>query len=96
MNVLEKLNLALLMSHRAYNGHPPSSYRKALCRLLTISMNPHDRSLNGLDAKLDAAIQAMHNPNANDGLAAFESLQDFVNSVATRNGEQLPQFEAIT
>lgn len=93
-NVLEKLNWALLMSHRAYSGRPPSSYRKALRSLITISMNPQDRFSDGLEAKLDAALQAIRNPNANDGLATVNSLQDLVNAVETQRDDQIQQTNA--
>lgn len=82
------------MSRKIYHGHPPPSYRKALRNLFSISLNPPDKISIDMDVKLNAAIQAMHNPNTNDGLAAIDSLRDFVNSTIEQNGEQITQTDA--
>jgi hypothetical protein len=49
---------------------------------------------NGLDAKLDAALQALDDLNANNDIAAINSLQAFINAVETQRGKQLTDEQA--
>jgi hypothetical protein len=90
-DVLEKLNWAFLLSHKVYGGPPPTSCRKAWCSLFTINLKLDDRISNILEAKLDAVLKAMHDSNRNSDLATVDSLQDFINAVMIRSGNQIPQ-----
>lgn len=93
-DVFEKLNWAFLLSYKIYGGPPPTSCRKAWCNLFTINLKLHDRISDILDAKLDAVLKAMRNSNGNNDLATINSLQDFINAVMARSGNQIPQADA--
>ncbi len=93
-DVLEKLNWAFLLSHKVYGGPPPTSCRKAWCSLFTINLKLHDRISDILEDKLDAVLKAMHDSNGNNDLATVNSLQDFINAVMVRSGNQILQADA--
>ena len=93
-DVFKRLNWAFLLSHKVCGGPPPTSCRKAWCNLLNINLKLHDRISDILEAKLDAVLKAMHDSNGNNDLATFNSLQDFVNAVMVRSGNQILQADA--
>ena len=93
-DVFERLNWAFLLSHKVYGGPPPTSCRKAWCNLFTINLKLHDRISDILDAKLDAVLKAMRNSDGNNDLVTINSLQDFINAVMVRSGNQIPQADA--
>ena len=93
-DVFKQLNWALLLSHKIYGGPPPGSCRKAWCSLLTISLKLHDRISDVLEAKMDASLQAMCDPNGNNNMAIVDSLQNLINVVTSQSGNQIPKADA--
>lgn len=93
-DVFEKLNWAFLLSHKVYGGPPPRSCRKAWCRLLAINHKLHDRISIVLETKLDAVLKAMRDCNGDHESATVNSLQDYINTVMVRRGNQIPQADA--
>ena len=49
---------------------------------------------NSLNAKLDAAVRALEDLNANNDAAACGALQAFVNAVQAQSGKHIPQADA--
>lgn len=49
---------------------------------------------NSLDAKLDAAVQALDDINQNNNVAAINALQAFINSVAAQRGLNISDADA--
>jgi hypothetical protein len=49
---------------------------------------------NGLDAKLDAALQALEDANANNDASAVNKLQAFINEVEAQRGTKLEPWQA--
>ena len=49
---------------------------------------------NSLDAKLDAAINALNDVNENNNVAAINSLQAFINAVQAQSGKAIPVEDA--
>ena len=50
--------------------------------------------LNSLDAKLDAAVNALDDVNENNNVAAVNSLQAFINAVQTQDGSKIETEDA--
>ncbi len=93
-NVLEQLNRWLMLSRIMHGEPPPCNYRKAWRSLLTISLNLRDRLSEGIECKLEGALQAMLDLDKSDGIAAVNSLQDLANTIASQGGKQIPQADA--
>ncbi len=93
-DVFKQLNWALLLSHKIYGGPPPDSCRKAWYSLLTISLKLHDRISDVLEAKMDASLQAMCDPNGNNNAAIVNSLQNLINIATSQSGNQIPKADA--
>jgi parallel beta-helix repeat protein/predicted outer membrane repeat protein len=51
---------------------------------------------NSLDAKLGAALQALEDVNANNDVAAINSLEAFINAVQAQSGNKIPTADADT
>lgn len=49
---------------------------------------------NSLDAKLEAALSALDDVNANDNVAAINSLEAFINAVEAQRGNKIPEADA--
>jgi len=61
---------------------------------LVIALNLQQGIENSLDAKLDAAVQALEDMNANNDSAACGALQAFTNAVQAQGGNQIPVDDA--
>ena len=61
-----------------------------------ISLNLAEGITNSLDAKLDAALNALEDVNENNDVAAINSLQAFINAVEAQRGEKITDAEADT
>ncbi len=69
----------------------------ALLELLiqqVLALNLQQGIENSLDAKIDAAIQALDDLNANNDVAACNALQAFINAVDAQGGNQITQVDA--
>jgi hypothetical protein len=49
---------------------------------------------NSLDAKLDAALNALDDVNENNDVAAINSLEAFINAVQAQSGNKIPADDA--
>lgn len=58
------------------------------------SLNLQQGVDNSLDAKLDAALQALDDLNQNDDVAAVNALQAFINAVEAQRGKKVPDADA--
>ncbi|MHC4445016.1 MAG: TolB family protein, partial [Planctomycetota bacterium] len=61
---------------------------------MVIDLNLQQGIENSLDAKLDAAAQALEDLNENNNLAAINTLQAFINAVQAQRGSKIPEAEA--
>lgn len=95
-NVLQRLNMALLLSHKVHCGPPPNSYRKAWWNLLTTSVKLRDRLSEVVDVKLSAVLLSMHDLSGNGNLVTINSLQDLAEAVATQSNNQISRADAET
>jgi len=59
-----------------------------------ISLNLQQGISNSLDAKLEAALQAIDDVNANNDVAAINTLQAFINAVQAQSGDKIPVADA--
>ena len=59
-----------------------------------LALNLQQGIENSLDAKLDAAQQALQDVNDNNDVAACNTLQAFINAVDAQGGNQIPQDDA--
>ena len=59
-----------------------------------IALNLKQGISNSLDAKLDAAVQAIDDLNQNNDVAAINSLQAFINAVEAQRGVSLTDADA--
>ncbi len=58
------------------------------------NINANNGIINSLDAKIDAALNALDDLNANNDGAAINTLQAFINSVEAQSGAQIDPDEA--
>lgn len=93
-DVFRRLNWAILLSHKIYGGPPPNSCRKAWCNLLAVGNKMRDGISDVIEAKLDASLQAMSDPNGNNNMIIVDKLQDLVNVVSSQHGNQIPKADA--
>jgi len=49
---------------------------------------------NSLDAKLDAALEAVDDLNTNNDVAAINALEAFINAVQAQSGNKIPEADA--
>ena len=59
-----------------------------------IGLNLHHGIENSLDAKLDAALQALDDVNANNDVAAVNVLEAFMNAVEAQRDNKIPEADA--
>ena len=59
-----------------------------------VDLNLHSGIENSLDAKLDAALKALDDLNENNDVAAFNSLEAFINAVEAQRGNKIPEADA--
>ena len=59
-----------------------------------VELNLQNGIENSLDVKLDAALQALVDINANNDVAAVNSLQAFINAVEAQRGNKIPAADA--
>ncbi|OFW04364.1 MAG: hypothetical protein A3G20_02675 [Acidobacteria bacterium RIFCSPLOWO2_12_FULL_59_11] len=71
---------------------PPQAIQQLIENV--ISLNLQTGVENNLDAKLDAATQALNDANLNNNVAAINSLQAFINSVEAQRGVQISNADA--
>lgn len=57
-------------------------------------MNLHQGIENSLDAKLDAAVQALDDINQNNDVAAINTLGAFINAVEAQRGKKITEADA--
>jgi hypothetical protein len=57
-------------------------------------MKLHDRISNIFEAKLDATLQAMCDPNGYNNVVIINSLQNMINVVTSESGNQIPKADA--
>jgi len=59
-----------------------------------IALNLQQGISNSLDAKLDAAMQALDDINESNDVAAINTLQAFINAVEAQRGNKIPEADA--
>ena len=59
-----------------------------------IALNLQQGISNSLDAKLDAAMQALDDINESNDGAAINTLQAFINAVEAQRGNKIPEADA--
>lgn len=59
-----------------------------------IDLNLHNGIENSLDAKLDTALQALDDINANNDVAAVNVLEAFINAVEAQRDNKIPEADA--
>jgi hypothetical protein len=59
-----------------------------------IGLNLQTGITNSLDAKLDSVLGALEDLNANNDVAAINSLQAFINAVLAQRGNHIPEVDA--
>jgi predicted outer membrane repeat protein len=59
-----------------------------------IALNLQQGIENGLDAKLDAAMQALEDVNENNDVAAINTLEAFINAIEAQRGNKIPEADA--
>lgn len=59
-----------------------------------VDLNLHSGIENSLLAKLDTALRALQDLNENNDVAAFNSLEAFINAVDDRRGNKIPEADA--
>ena len=62
--------------------------------LTVVAMNLQNGIENSLDSKLDAALGALDDANANNDGAATNTLQAFINAVEAQRGNKLTETQA--
>jgi hypothetical protein len=81
----------------AESGLPPTKSPEELLLDLAfdvVDMNLQNGISNSLDAKLDAALQALEDINQNNDVAAINSLRSFINAVEAQRGNKIPEADA--
>ena len=73
-------------------GDPAALLQSLVNAVLALNLNQGIE--NGLDAKLEAAIQALEDINQNNDVAACNALQAFINAVQAQSGNKIPQSDA--
>ena len=61
---------------------------------IVTSLNLHTGIENSLDAKLEAAIQALSDVNENNNVVAINTLEAFINATLAQRGNQIPVADA--
>lgn len=74
-------------------GYDPVELLNALVQTV-IGLNLHHGIENSLDAKLDAALQALDDVNANNDVAAVNALEAFMNAVEAQRDNKIPEADA--
>ena len=59
-----------------------------------IGLNLQQGIENGLVAKLEAAMQSLGDINANNDVAAVNTLEAFINAVEAQSGNKIPEADA--
>ncbi|MBC8468950.1 MAG: hypothetical protein H8D56_05715 [Planctomycetes bacterium] len=76
---------------------PPTPQDEIVELIFTVAeMNLHQGIENSLDAKLDAAFNALDDMNENNDVAAINSLNAFINAVEAQRGKKITNEQADT
>ena len=59
-----------------------------------IALNLQQGISNSLDAKLQAAMQALEDVNENNDVAAINTLEAFINAIEAQRGNKIPEADA--
>jgi parallel beta-helix repeat protein len=75
---------------------PPPTPEEAILELVdfVVSLNLHHGIENSLDAKLNAALNALDDMNENNDVAAIKSLNAFISAVQAQSGKKIPEADA--
>ena len=73
-------------------GDPAALLQSLVNAILALNLNQGIE--NGLDAKLEAAVQALEDINQNNDVAACNALQAFINAVQAQSGTKITQSDA--
>lgn len=94
-------NYPWIQEQSAWSGpplpQPPTPEEAILDLIITVAdMNLHQGIENSLDAKLNAALNALDDANQNNDVAAVNSLYAFINAVEAQRGKKLTDAQADT